>query len=88
MICDALSWAHFEVKCVERLNIYDAMDQATRDAGQQKTPFVCHKRNFRSFLVTMDGETFFRFLRGVLPPESSNQKQKHTETAKNEDTNN
>lgn len=88
VICDALSWAHFEVKCVERLNIYDAMDQATRDAGQQKTPFVCHKRNFRSFLVTMDGETFFRFLRGVLPPESSNQKQKHTETAKNEDTNN
>jgi hypothetical protein len=88
VICDALSWAHFEVKCVERLNIYDAMDQATRDAGQQKTPFVCHKRNFRPFLVTMDGETFFRFLRGVLPPESSNQQQKHTETVKNEDTNN
>ncbi len=77
VVCPALDWAHFEVKAVERLNIYDAFDQAARDAGsaaqtgQQKVPFVCHKRNFRPFLVTMTAETLFQFLRGVLPPEGT-----------------
>jgi Holliday junction resolvase len=63
VICDALSWLHFEVKCVERLNIEDAMEQSRRDGGA-KIPVVAHKRNHRRWLVTMDAETFFRFLRG------------------------
>jgi hypothetical protein len=63
VICDALDWAHFEVKAVERLNIEDAMAQARRDAGA-KVPFVAHKRNFCGWLVTMDADAFFRFLRG------------------------
>ena len=67
VVCEALSWAHFEVKAVERLNIEDAMDQARRDAAA-KAPFVVHKRNFRPWLVTMEAETFFRLLRGDLPP--------------------
>ena len=33
VVCEDLSWIHFEVKAVERLNIEDAMDQARRDAG-------------------------------------------------------
>jgi Holliday junction resolvase len=83
VVCDELSWAHFEVKAVEKLNIEDAMEQARRD-GVGKVPIVAHKRNFRPWLVTMDGETFFKFLRGDLPPESSetktenqNEKQNH-----------
>ena len=68
VICDELSWLHFEVKAVERLNIEDAMDQARRDAGA-KTPVVAHRRSFRRWLVTMDAETFFQFLRGMLPME-------------------
>ena len=71
VICDALPWAHFEVKAVERLNIEDAMEQARRDAGD-KVPLVAHKRNHRRWLVTMDADTFFQFLHGTLPPESSN----------------
>jgi hypothetical protein len=67
VVCDALPWIHFEVKCVERLNIEDAMDQARRDAGAA-VPVVAHKRNFRRWLVTMDAETFFRLLRGDFPP--------------------
>ncbi len=71
VICDALPWIHFEVKAVEKLNIEDAMDQARRDAvapkAQSKTPIVAHKRSFRAWLVTMDSETFFKFLRGELP---------------------
>ena len=86
VVCDALPWAHFEVKCVERLNIEDAMDQARRDAGA-KVPLLTHKRNHHRWLVTMDAETFFQFLRGTLPPESINKTQKQQETEINEDTN-
>jgi hypothetical protein len=78
VICDALPWIHFEVKAVERLNIEDAMNQARRDSRETrestggtpvppketKIPVVAHKRNFCGWLVTMDAETFFKFLRG------------------------
>jgi len=63
VVCDSLPWIHFEVKAVERLNIEEAMDQARRDAGV-KVPVVAHRRRFRPWLVTMNAETFFRFLRG------------------------
>ncbi len=62
VVCDELSFFHFEVKAVERLNIEDAMDQARRD-GEAKTPVVAHKRCHRPWLVTMDAATFFRLLR-------------------------
>ncbi len=78
VVCDSLPWIHFEVKAVERLNIEDAMDQARRDARKSqaqssrfKVPIVAHRRSFRRWLVTMDAEDFFRFLRGTLPPEST-----------------
>lgn len=73
VVCAALPWARFEVKAVERLNIEDAIEQARRDCGG-KVPLVAHKRNHRRWLVTMPAEVFFQFLRGVLPPESINNK--------------
>jgi Holliday junction resolvase len=63
VVCAALPWIHFEVKAVEKLNIWDAMDQARRECAA-KIPIVAHKRNFRAWLVTMEAETFFRLLRG------------------------
>ncbi len=92
VICDSLPWIHFEVKCVERLNIEDAMAQARRDTQtphpgplpkaerEKKIPVVAHKRNFCGWLITMDAETFFKFLRGALPPESNetNKEQQNT----------
>jgi hypothetical protein len=63
VVCGALAWIHFEVKAVEKLNIWEAMDQARRECAA-KIPIVAHKRNFRPWLVTMEAETFFRFLRG------------------------
>ena len=68
VVCEALAYLHFEVKAVERLNIEDAMEQSRRDAGQ-KVAVVAHRRNFRRWLVTMEAESFFQFLRGTLPPE-------------------
>jgi hypothetical protein len=63
VVCPALPWFHFEVKVVERLNIWDAMKQAIRDA-LGKIGIVAHKRNFGAWLVTMEAGTFFRLLRG------------------------
>jgi Holliday junction resolvase len=70
VVCEELAWLHFEVKAVERLNIEDAMGQARRD-GAGKVPVVAHKRSFRPWLVTMEAETFFQFLRGTLPRQST-----------------
>ena len=47
---------HFEVKRVERLNIYQAIDQAVRDCGEGKSPVVAHRRNRGQWLVTMRAE--------------------------------
>jgi hypothetical protein len=50
---------HIEVKRVERLNIYDAIDQAKRDSGSNDMPFgydlpaVFHRKNNCEWLVTM-----------------------------------
>lgn len=47
VICDALPWLHFEVKCVERLKIEDAMDQARRDCGTRNAECGMGKGRFR-----------------------------------------
>ncbi len=83
VVCPALAWIHFEVKHVERLNINDAMDQARRD-GRGKVPVVAHRRRFCRWLVTVEAETFFGFLSGMLPPEGWTVKQ---ETRVGEQTN-
>ncbi len=43
---------HVECKRVERLNLYEAMTQATGDAGGQKMPAVVSKRNHGDVLFT------------------------------------
>ena len=68
VICDGLPWAHFEVKHVEHLNLSDAMAQARRDAGG-KASFLAHRKNYWPWLVTMDAERFYRFLRRDLTGE-------------------
>ena len=62
VVCDGLPWAHFEVKLVERLDIYAAMDQARRDSGG-RAAFVAHRRSFWPWLVSMDAEGFYQVLR-------------------------
>ena len=37
-----------------------------RETGNEKIPIVAHRRRFCAWLVTMEVETFFRFLRGEL----------------------
>jgi hypothetical protein len=67
VVSDALAWLHVEVKRVQNLNLTDACVQAEGDAGG-KPWIVAHRRNHAPWLITMRSETFFNFLRGVLPP--------------------
>lgn len=54
---------HIEAKAVERLNIYDAMEQAKRDARDGEIPAVFHKKNRCKVLVTMELEDFITIYR-------------------------
>ena len=51
---------HIEAKSVERLNIYDAMSQAKRDARDGELPAVFHKKNNCNVLVTMEFDDWIR----------------------------
>ena len=81
VVSDTLAWLHVEVKRVQNLNLTDACVQAEGDQaklgsnGRKKLAWiVAHRRNHAPWLITMRAETFFDFLRGVLPPE---EKPKH-----------
>lgn len=64
--CDALPY-HWEVKCVEALNLKDAMAQAVGDAAKTGlTPVVAHKRNHGPWLCTLRAEDLFALIRGNL----------------------
>ena len=55
---------HIECKRVEKLNIYDAIEQAQRDAGKSgELPAVFHRRNRKPWLVTMSMDDWFRLYR-------------------------
>ena len=47
-----LEGLHIEAKRVEKLNLYVAMSQAIRDAGE-KLPLVIHRKNCWEMLTTM-----------------------------------
>lgn len=54
---------HIEAKAVERLNLYDAMAQAKRDAREGELPAVFHKKNRCKVLVTMEIDDFMEIYR-------------------------
>jgi len=63
VICEDLPELHFEVKRVESLQLYTAMEQARRDAGEHKTPVLAHKKNGKDWVVVMDLQDWFELLR-------------------------
>lgn len=42
---------HLECKRVERLNLYDAMEQAVRDANEGSVPTVATRRNRKPWVI-------------------------------------
>ena len=57
--CVGLDGIHQEVKRVEKLNIYEAMEQSEKDAKKGQLPIVAHRRNRKFWLVTMDAFDWF-----------------------------
>lgn len=55
-----LDGIHIECKRVERLNIDNAMAQATADAREGETPAVFHRKNRKGWLVTMSLENWLK----------------------------
>jgi len=65
IICPELDFIHWEVKSVEKLNLYDALAQARRDCGS-KVPVVAHRRNYWPWLVTLETWELFNGTEGWL----------------------
>lgn len=55
---------HIECKRVEKLNIYDAIAQAKRDAKNGDKPTVFHRKNRCNWLVTMELDSFMELYEG------------------------
>ena len=60
---------HIECKRVEKLNIYDAIDQAKRDAKNGDMPTVFHRKNRCNWLVTMELDEFMKLYEGYMNSE-------------------
>ena len=61
--CVGLPGIHIEVKRVNRLNLYDALAQAKRDAPPGAIPIVAHRRDHCDWVVIMDARDWVRIYR-------------------------
>ena len=57
---------HCEIKRVEKLNIYNAIEQAKRDAKNGDKPTVFHRKNRCNWLVTMELDDFMEIYKGYM----------------------
>lgn len=55
---------HIEVKRVEALHLWPAMDQAKADAKAGDVPIVMHRPNKRDWVVIIDARDFLKLLPG------------------------
>lgn len=69
-VVNGIPGTHVEVKWVEQLSLYDAVDQAVRDAGSS-VPYVAHRRNRRPWLVTVRASDLLAFCRAVTSTETA-----------------
>lgn len=73
VVCDELPFLHIESKRTERLSLYDAMEQATRDAKIDHLPAVFHRKNKKPWVVILDAEKFLDILKELNQVESRSQ---------------
>lgn len=55
---------HVEVKRTERFRLYDALNQARRDANGRRIPLVAHRQNRRPWVIVMDAADFLQLMQG------------------------
>lgn len=65
---DVIGLPHIHVECKrqEKLNIYNAIDQAKRDAKNEDMPTVFHRKNRSNWLVTMELTEFMKLYDGFI----------------------
>lgn len=51
-----------EVKCQEKLNIWDALEQAKANSNENTTPLLCFKRNRTDIFVALSLDAFLNLL--------------------------
>ena len=61
-----LPGVHIECKRVEKLNLYDAMEQSKRDAKDGEIPVVMHRKNRREWLVTIRLSDFMSMFKRIF----------------------
>lgn len=55
---ESLSHFHIECKRTERGNLYEWLDQASREAKRTKMPIVMHRKNNREWVAILSLENF------------------------------
>jgi Holliday junction resolvase len=69
---DVVSNLPYQIECkrVESLNLYKALEQATKDAeGSGKPPIVCHKKNGKDWVVILNLNDFLQLVEKSLSSE-------------------
>lgn len=51
---------HWEVKRTERLDLYGAIEQSKRDAGEDEMSPVAHRKNHKPWVVIQDAEEWMK----------------------------
>ena len=64
VVCERLAKHDFQIECkrVERFSLYDALEQAQRDAGPFVDGVVFHRKNNKPWVAVMDAKAFLRVL--------------------------
>lgn len=62
---------HWEVKRVQSLNLYKAIEQAKHDAGPDQTPVVAHRKNHEEWLITLPADAFLDLLKHKKRPDKA-----------------
>ena len=62
VVCESLPF-HWEVKHVEKLNIWNAIEQCNEDAGEGETPVVVFKKNHKNWQICIDAQDFLNIIK-------------------------
>ena len=60
-----LKGVHFEVKRLEKMNLYEALSQAIDDAKNDEVPVVMHRKNKKDWVLVLKAENMVDFARAV-----------------------
>ena len=65
-VVTSIKGVHFEVKRVEALQLYAALDQSIRDAGTNEIPVVAHRKNRRDWVVVVRLDDVPKFAKTLI----------------------